>query len=58
MAFRRGVPAFKILKDQSLRAIAANPPAAPDDLLSVPGVGPSTAKKYGTAICKVCAQAR
>jgi superfamily II DNA helicase RecQ len=57
-AKKRGVPAFKILKDQSLRAIATKPPAQPDDLLSIPGVGPSTAKKYGAAICKVCVQGR
>ena len=57
-AKKRGVPAFKILKDQSLRAIAAKPPAVPDDLLSVPGVGASTVKKYGAAICKLCGQAR
>jgi DNA topoisomerase-3 len=55
-AKKRGVPAFKILKDQSLRAIAAKPPAAPDDLLAVPGIGPSTVKKYGAAICKICVQ--
>ena len=57
-AKKRGVPAFKILKDQSLRAIAQKPPATPDDLLAIPGVGSATAKKYGTAICKVCGQSR
>jgi DNA topoisomerase-3 len=57
-AKKRGVPAFKILKDQSLRAIATKPPSQPDELLSIPGVGPSTAKKYGAAICKVCVQGR
>jgi RecQ family ATP-dependent DNA helicase len=41
-AKRRGVPAFKILRNQSLRAIAQKPPAAPDDLLAIPGVGSST----------------
>jgi DNA topoisomerase-3 len=55
-AKKRGVPAFRILKDQTLRAIALKPPATPNDLLSVPGVGPSTAKKYGAAICKICEQ--
>ncbi|MDR3718932.1 MAG: DNA topoisomerase 3 [Bryobacteraceae bacterium] len=55
-AKKHGVPAFRILKDQSLRAIAAKPPAKPDDLLAVPGVGASIVKKYGAAICKICAQ--
>ena len=55
-AKKRGVPAFKIFKDQSLRAIAAKPPATPDDLLAIPGVGSATAKKYGAAICKLCGQ--
>ncbi|MGC9999901.1 MAG: HRDC domain-containing protein [Bryobacteraceae bacterium] len=57
-AKKRGVPAFKILRDQSLRAIAQKPPAAPDDLLSIPGVGSATVKKYGAAICRVCGQVR
>ncbi len=57
-AKKRGVPAFKILKDQSLRAIAAKPPSTPDDLLQIQGVGASTVKKYGAAICKVCGQGR
>jgi DNA topoisomerase III len=57
-AKKRGVPAFRILKDQSLRAIALKPPATPDDLLSIPGIGASKAKKYGAAICKLCAPSR
>jgi superfamily II DNA helicase RecQ len=55
-AKKHGLPAFRILKDQSLRAIAAKPPATPDDLLAITGVGASIAKKYGAAICKICAQ--
>jgi superfamily II DNA helicase RecQ len=57
-AKRRGVPAFKILRNQSLRAIAQKPPAAPDDLLSIPGVGSATVKNYGAAICRVCGPVR
>jgi DNA topoisomerase-3 len=53
-AKKRGVPAFLILKDQTLRAIAEKPPATPAELLSIPGVGSSTAKKYGAAICNLC----
>jgi DNA topoisomerase-3 len=57
-AKKRRVPAFKILRDQSLRAIAQRPPATPDDLLSIPGVGSSTVKKHGAAICLVCGHVR
>jgi DNA topoisomerase-3 len=57
-AKKRGVPAFRILKDAALLAIAQKPPVAPDDLLSVAGVGTSTIKKHGAAICRVCVQAR
>ena len=55
-AKKRGVPAFIILKDQTLRAIAQEPPSKPDDLLSIPGVGGAMAKKYGVALCKICEQ--
>jgi DNA topoisomerase III len=54
-AKKHGVPAFRILKDQTLRAIAAKPPALPDDLLAIAGIGPAKVKQYGAAICKLCA---
>ena len=57
-AKKHGLPAFRILTDKSLRAIVQNPPAIPDDLLSVSGVGSAAVKKYGTAICKICGPGR
>lgn len=53
-AKKRGLPAFRILTDRALRAIASERPASPEELLNVPGIGPATAKQYGTAICRLC----
>lgn len=39
-----------------LSRCCGQPPAAPDDLLWIPGVGSSTVKKHGAAICRVCGQ--
>ena len=52
-ARRRGVPAFRILTDKVLREIAAAHPAAPDELLKIPGIGMSTVEKYGPSIHRI-----
>ena len=52
-ARRRGVPAFRILSDRTLRALAASHPVTTQELLAVPGIGSSTVAKYGTNICRV-----
>jgi superfamily II DNA helicase RecQ len=57
-AKKHGLPAFRILTDRALREIAAKPPVVADDLLTISGVGSSTVKKYGAAICRLCVQAR
>jgi len=49
-AKRRSVPAFRIFSDQALHAIAAKRPSTVAELLSVPGIGISTAEKYGAQI--------
>ena len=46
----RGVPAFRILTDKALRAIAVSEPTTADALLEIPGIGMSTIEKYGPAI--------
>jgi superfamily II DNA helicase RecQ len=53
-AKKRGVPAFRILSDRTLLAIAAERPATPEALLNISGIGPASAKKYATAICRLC----
>jgi superfamily II DNA helicase RecQ len=52
-ARRRGVPAFRILSDRTLRALAISHPVTTQELLAVPGIGSNTVAKYGTNICRV-----
>lgn len=46
----RGVPAFVILHDSALRAIARNPPASREALAAIRNVGPKRATDFGDAI--------
>jgi RecQ family ATP-dependent DNA helicase len=52
-ARRRGVPAFRIFSDRTLRALATSRPGTIQALLAVPGIGISTAEKYGTEIYRI-----
>lgn len=47
LANERNVPAFMILSDASLRALARLRPGSPEALLLVPGIGPWKAEAYG-----------
>jgi superfamily II DNA helicase RecQ len=49
-AKKRGIPAFRIFTDQALQAIAARQPSTVAELLALPGIGISTAEKYGAQI--------
>ena len=49
-AARRRVPAFRILTDRAVHAIALNLPRSEADLLNVPGIGPTIVQKYGREI--------
>ena len=49
-ANRRRVPAFRILTDRALHALAATRPQSESDLLNVPGIGPTIVQKYGREI--------
>lgn len=56
---RKGnVPAFRIMTDRTLQAVASARPANADALLAVPGVGPALTKKYGTRILHVVQSAK
>jgi DNA topoisomerase-3 len=44
------VPAFRILTDRTLTALAAARPRTEVELLDVPGIGPTLVKKYGREI--------
>jgi len=53
-ARRTRVPAFMILHDRTLEAIAHACPATPNALLQVAGVGPTKADRFGPAILALC----
>jgi DNA topoisomerase-3 len=52
-ARRRAVPAFRILTDAALRAIAAARPASAAELLTIPGVGIKIVENYGAQIFRI-----
>ena len=49
-AKNKGIPAFRILTDKALQAIAAKQPRTNSELLNLPGVGLKIVEKYGTQI--------
>lgn len=52
-ARRLGVPAFRILTDHTLMALAASRPTTDQEFLAVPGIGAGIAAKYGAKIVRV-----
>lgn len=46
-------PAFVVLSDQTLRALVLCAPTTPDELLTVPGIGPQKASQYGEEILSI-----
>jgi ATP-dependent DNA helicase RecQ len=44
------VPAFCVLSNRTLEAIAAARPRSEDELLDVHGVGPKVVERFGSAI--------
>ena len=56
-ARRRAVPAFRILTDKALQAIAVARPGSESELLTIPGIGAATVKKYGTKIFRLLDEA-
>ncbi len=55
-AKEHGVPAFCVLGNKTLRAIAQQLPTTREELLSVSGIGGMKAEKFGDEICRICAQ--
>jgi superfamily II DNA helicase RecQ len=53
-AKKLGVPAFVVLHDRTLTALAAAQPQNPRELLEVDGMGPAKADKFGEAILGLC----
>lgn len=48
------VPAYLVLHDRTLNAVAAARPATPHELLAVEGMGPSKIGRFGDAILTLC----
>jgi len=55
-AKRLGVPAFLVLHDRTLNALAAARPASPHELLAIEGMGPSKVGRFGEAILALCCE--
>ena len=53
-ARRLGVPAYVVLHDRALNAVALTRPANPNQLLAIDGIGPAKVEKFGEAILSLC----
>jgi superfamily II DNA helicase RecQ len=53
-AKRLGVPAFMVLNDRTLAALAQARPANPRQLLEVSGMGPAKVERFGKEILELC----
>jgi DNA topoisomerase-3 len=56
-AKKKGVPAFRILTDRVVRAIAESEPTNTHELLAVPGITLSTVEKYGATLFRLLQRA-
>ncbi len=52
-AKERGVPPYCVLSNQTLRNVAVAKPGAEQDLLAIPGIGPTIVRTYGAEILKI-----
>jgi ATP-dependent DNA helicase RecQ len=55
-AKRLGVPAYLVLNDRTITALAHARPANPNQLLEVDGIGPAKAERFGDAILGLCGE--
>jgi superfamily II DNA helicase RecQ len=56
-ARRLGVPAYVVLHDRTVTALAAARPKNPKQLLEIDGIGPAKVEKFGEAILGLCGTA-
>lgn len=56
-AKRLRVPAYVVLHDRTLNAVAATRPSNPRQLLEIDGMGPTKVERFGEAILELCAVA-
>jgi len=50
-----GVPAFVVFHDSTLQEIASRSPASLDDLVTIPGIGPTKVERYGPQLLELLA---
>jgi RecQ family ATP-dependent DNA helicase len=55
-ATRLRVPAFCVLGNKVLRALAQARPTTSEELLAIDGIGPAKVQRFGEAICNLCSQ--
>ena len=53
-AKRLGVPAYVVLHDRTVQALAAASPVNSRQLLDVDGMGPAKVERFGAAILQLC----
>jgi ATP-dependent DNA helicase RecQ len=53
----QSVPAFVVLADRTLRALAAARPGSSGELAAVPGIGPAKLERYGPALLELVEEA-
>jgi len=58
LATKRGMPAFRIMSDRVLLAIAEKEPKTAAQLLAIPGVGIKLVEKYGSQIYRILDESR
>jgi ATP-dependent DNA helicase RecQ len=49
----RAIPAFNVLTDRALYAVASERPRSEAELLAIQGIGPSLAKRYGPRLLAI-----
>lgn len=55
-AKRLRVPAFVVMHDRTLRAVAYARPRTPNQLMAVNGMGPAKVERFGEALLKLCCE--
>jgi ATP-dependent DNA helicase RecQ len=55
-AKRLKVPAYVVLHDRTLSAVAHARPRNPNDLLRIDGIGPAKVERFGNEILRLCAE--
>ena len=55
VAREKRLPAYTVLHNRTIVAVAAAKPGDRDQLLRIPGIGPTTVKRYGAALLRIVA---